>query len=241
MRIIGFTYGVIAYTGFMAWMVYMIGFLGHFPVPKSVDSDPTNAIGISILINAIIIIIFAVQHSVMARPIFKQWITKFIPKQLERSTFVLMADIIMWFMIWQWQPLEGVIWHIQNPVIANTLISISVLGWAVVVLSSFMINHFELLGLEQVWHYLKGTEPKAMTFKLCGFYKHIRHPLMSGFLLFFWVTPYMTISHLCFAVMMTSYILIGIKFEERDLIKNHADEYLQYMKKIPRLIPFCKK
>lgn len=240
MRLLSLIYGLIAYTGFMSWMVYMIGFLGHFSVPKSVDSDPSNSIGTSILINGLIVIIFGVQHTVMARSAFKQWLTKFIPKPLERSTFVFSANIIMWIMIWQWQPLDGVIWNIQNPIITNILISISILGWIIVCLSSFMINHFELLGLEQVWHYFRGTKPKKMIFKLSGFYKHVRHPLMLGFLMFFWITPYMTLSHMCFAIMFSSYIFIGIKFEERGLIKDYPKEYAGYMQKVPSLIPFSK-
>ncbi len=218
----------------------MIGFLGYFPVPKSVDSLSTSSVGMSILIDGLIVVIFAVQHTIMARPAFKQCITRYIPQAFERSTFVFVAGIIMWVMIWQWRPIDGVIWHIQNSLAANILTSLSVLGWAIVCLSSFMINHFELLGLEQVWHYYRGTEPQKMTFQLKGFYKHIRHPLMFGFLMFFWITPFMTVSHLYLAVMFTCYILIGVKFEERDLIKTHADEYVKYMEKVPGLIPFSK-
>ncbi len=147
-RVLGFIYGVIAYAGFMAWMVYMIGFLGHFAVPISVDSGPVGAIGTAIFVNFLLIFIFGVQHTIMARPAFKQWWTQFIPKALERSTFVFIADIIMWVMILLWQPIEGVIWHVPNTVAANILTGISLLGWITVVLSSFMINHFELLGLE---------------------------------------------------------------------------------------------
>ena len=239
-RSLGFIYGVIAYTGFMGWMVYMIGFLGHFPVPKSVDSGAVGPVGTAILIDFLLILIFGVQHTVMARPAFKQWWTQFIPKPLERSTFVFIADVIMWVTIWQWRPIEGVIWHVQNTTAANILIGISLLGWVAVVLSSFMINHFELLGLEQVWHYLRGTEPKRITFKLRGFYKHVRHPLMLGFLLFFWATPYMTVSHLFFAAIFTIYVLIGTRYEEHDLIKYHPEEYAKYKKQVPGLIPFTK-
>ena len=239
-RLLGFIYGVIAYAGFMGWMVYMIGFLGHFAVAKSVDSGSVGPVATAILVNFLMILIFAVQHTIMARPAFKQWWTQFIPKPLERSTFVFIADIIMWVMIWQWRPIEGVIWHVQNTMAANLLTGISLLGWFVVVLSSFMINHFELLGLEQVWHYLRRTEPKKITFKLRGFYKHVRHPLMLGFLLFFWATPHMTVSHLFFAAMFTIYVLIGIRYEERDLMKHHPEEYGKYKKEVPGLIPFTK-
>jgi methanethiol S-methyltransferase len=239
-RLLGFVYGVIAYAGFMAWMVYMIGFLGNFAVPKSVDSGSAGSVGSAMLVNFLIVLIFGVQHTIMARPAFKQWWTQIIPKALERSAFVFIADIIMWAMIWQWRPMGGVIWHAQNPLAANILIGISLLGWIVVVLSSFMINHFELLGLEQVWHYLRRTEPKRITFKLRGFYKHVRHPLMLGFLLFFWATPYMTVGHLFFAAMFTIYILIGIRYEERDLIKHHPEEYAKYKTEVPGLIPFIK-
>ena len=175
-RVLGFIYGVIAYAGFMVWMVYTIGFLGDFAVPKSVDSGSVGPVATAILVNFLLILLFGVQHTIMARPAFKQWLTQFIPKPLERSTFVFVADIIMWVMIWQWRPIGGVVWHVQNTMAANILLAIALLGWVAVVLSSFMINHFELLGLEQVWHYLRRTEPKKITFKLRGFYKHVRHP-----------------------------------------------------------------
>jgi len=240
MRFLGFIYGVIAYAGFMAWMVYMIGFLGHFPVPRSVDSEPSGSLAWALVANFLIILVFAVQHTIMARPVFKQWIARFIPKALERSTFVFVTDMIMWFMIWKWQPIEGVVWQVQNAVVANVLIGISIAGWAVVCLSSFMINHFELLGLQQVWHYLRGTTPNKMTFKLRGFYRYVRHPLMTGFLVFFWVTPYMTLSHLYLAILFTVYVLIGTRFEERDLMKYHPVEYTDYKEKVPGIIPFTK-
>jgi protein-S-isoprenylcysteine O-methyltransferase Ste14 len=241
MRVLGFIYGFIAYAGFMGWMVYMIGFLGNFAVPKSIDSGPTGTVGAAIFLNFLIIFIFGVQHTIMARPAFKKWWVQFVPEPLERSTFVIVADIIMWVMIWQWRPIEGVIWHVQNTMLAHVLTVISVLGWLVVVLSSFMINHFELLGLQQVWHYLRGTEPKKITFKLGGFYKYVRHPLMLGFLVFFWVTPNMTASHFCFAAMFTIYVLIGTRYEERDLMKYHPDEYGKYKEEVPGLVPFTKK
>ncbi len=240
-RVLGLIYGVIAYLGFMAWMVYMIGFLGYFTVPKSVDSGSVGPVGTALFVNFLTILLFGIQHTIMARPAFKRWWTQFIPKSLERSTFVFIADILAWVMIWQWRPIEGVIWHVQNTVVANVLIGISLLGWIAVVLSSFMINHFELLGLEQVWHFLRGTEPKKITFKLRGFYKYVRHPLMLGFLVFFWVTPYMTASHLCLAAMFTIYVLVGIKFEERDLQKHHPEEYGKYKEEVPALIPFTKR
>lgn len=239
-RILGFIYGVIAYAGFMGWMVYMIGFLGYFTVPKSVDSGPAGPIAIAIVANFLLIFLFGVQHTIMARPAFKQWWTQFIPKPLERSTFVFIADVIAWAMIWLWRPIEGVIWNVQNALAANILIGIAVLGWIAAVLSSFMINHFELLGLEQAWHNLRGTEPKKMTFKLRGFYKYVRHPLMLAFLVFFWVTPYMTASHLLFASLFTIYVLIGLRFEERDLMKYHPGEYGRYKQQVPSLIPFTK-
>jgi len=239
-RLLGFIYGVIAYAGFMGWMVYMIGFLGHFPVTKSVDSGAAGPAGAAVSVDFLLVFIFALQHTVMARPAFKRWWTQCVPQPLERSTFVFIADILMWVMIWQWRPIAGVVWQVEKAMAANLLTGIALLGWIVVVLSSFMINHFELLGLEQAWHYLRGTEPKKMTFQLRGFYKHIRHPLMLGFLLFFWATPVMTASHLLFAALFTIYILIGIRFEERDLTKYHPAEYGKYKKEVPALIPFTK-
>jgi methanethiol S-methyltransferase len=239
-RVLGFIYGVIAYAGFMAWMVYMIGFLGYFTVPKSVDSGPVGPVAIALVVDFLLIFLFGLQHTIMARPAFKKWWTQFIPKSLERSTFVFIADVIAWAMIWQWRPIEGVLWNVQNAVAANLLIGLSLLGWGAAVLSSFMINHFELLGLEQVWHYLRGTEPKKITFKLRGFYKHVRHPHMLGFLVFFWATPDMTASHLLFALLFTFYVLIGLRYEERDLMKHHPDEYGRYKQQVPSLIPFTK-
>jgi methanethiol S-methyltransferase len=240
-RILGFLFGVIAYAGFMAWMVYMIGFLGVFAVPKSVDSGSAAPAATAIFVDFLLIFIFGVQHTIMARPAFKQWWTQYIPKPFERSIFVFISDIIAWVMVWQWRPIEGVIWHVQNTAAANLLIAVSLLGWVATVLSSFMINHFELLGLEQVWHHLRGTEPKKITFKQRGFYKYVRHPLMLGFLVFFWVTPYMTASHLLFAALFTTYVLIGIRFEERDLMKYHPHDYGKYKKAVPALIPFTKR
>ena len=143
-RVLGFIYGVIAYAGFMVWLVYIIGFLGHFPVPISVDSGSIGPVGTAIFINFMMVSIFGIQHAIMARPAFKRWWTQFIPKALERSTFIFVADVIALVMLWQWQPIEGVIWHVQNAMAANILIGISMLGWFIVVLSSFMINHFEL-------------------------------------------------------------------------------------------------
>src|ERR1044072_8879930 len=239
-RLAGFIYGVIAYAGFMGWMVYMIGFLHDFAVPKSVDSGSFGSVGVAIFVNFLLILAFALQHTIMARPAFKEWWTDFVPKPLERSTFVFVADIIMWTIIWQWRPMEGGLWHVQSATGANGLIVICLLGWIVVVLSSFMINHFELLGLEQVWHYLRGPEPKQITFKLKGVYKCVRHPLMLGFLVFFWATPYMTLSHLFFAAMFTVYVLIGITYEERDLMKHHPEDYGKYKEQVPALIPFTK-
>lgn len=239
-RILGFIYGIAAYAGFMAWMVYMIGFVGYFPVPKSVDSAPVGSVGRALLVNFLIIFVFAVQHTIMARPTFKRWVTGFIPKALERSTFVLISDIIMWFLIWKWEPIEGTVWNVENTLLANALVAISILGWLTVCLSSFMINHFELLGLQQVWHYLRKSEPKPVTFKLTGFYSIVRHPIMTGFILFFWATPHMTASHLVLASYFTLYVLVGVKFEERDLKGYHPGEYEEYMDRVPGLCPFAK-
>lgn len=239
-RTLSLLYGLVAYVGFMGWMVYMIGFLGHFSVPKSVNSGAPSSLGVALLINSLIVLLFAVQHTIMARPRFKHWIKRFIPKHLERSTFVLVTDLIMWFLVWQWRPIEGVVWDVQNVFLANSLIGISILGWLVVCLGSFMINHFELLGLEQVWYFFKGATPPKMEFRTWGFYKYVRHPLMLGFLIFFWITPYMTMSHLFFSVLFTIYILIGTKIEEQDLLSYHPDTYGEYMKAVPGLIPFSK-
>lgn len=183
-RVLGLAYALIAYVGFMGWMVYMIGFLGHFPVPKSVNSGQSGSMWEAVLVNSLMVALFAVQHTIMARPKFKQWVMRIIPNHLERSTFVFITDVIAWFLIWQWRPIEGVVWHVHG-FAAYALTGVSILGWAIVCLGSFLINHFELLGLEQAWHYFRGTKPKRVVFVTRGLYKYVRHPLMLGFLIFF--------------------------------------------------------
>ena len=178
-------YGLVAYALFFGWFLYAVGFLGNWVVPKSIDSGPAGPFAEALLINVLLVALFGLQHTVMARPAFKRWWAQFVPKPIERSTYVLLASALMWLLIWQWRPMGGVVWEITHPLGSRVLAGLSLLGWGVVLLASFMINHFELFGLQQVWQYLRGKEPRHADFKLVGLYKHVRHPLMLGFLIAF--------------------------------------------------------
>lgn len=236
-RVLVFLYGVIAYAFFVGTFLYAGGFVGNFFVPKSIDSTPTAPLATALLINAALLGLFAVQHSVMARQGFKKWITRFIPKAAERSTFVMATCVCLVLMFWQWQPIGGVIWDVQNPVGRAVLYGLFAFGFALVLITTFLINHFDLFGLRQVWLYLRGKEYRPVGFVMPIVYKHVRHPLYLGFLFAFWATPTMTIAHLVFALATTGYILIAIQLEERDLVREHGDRYASYRRQVPMLIP----
>lgn len=236
-RVLVFLYGVIAYAFFVGTFLYAGGFVGNFFVPKSIDSTPTAPLATALLINAALLGLFAVQHSVMARQGFKKWITRFIPKAAERSTFVMATCVCLVLMFWQWQPIGGVIWDVQNPVGRAVLYGLFAFGFALVLITTFLINHFDLFGLRQVWLYLRGKEYRPVGFVMPIVYKHVRHPLYLGFLFAFWATPTMTIAHLVFALATTGYILIAIQLEERDLVREHGDKYANYRRQVPMLIP----
>lgn len=239
-RFLSGIYGLLSYAIFFITFLYLIGFVENIIVPKSLDSLPSNNLLTGLTIDFGLIALFALQHSGMARPKFKQWLLKIIPSHLERSTYVLFSSTALLLLFWFWIPLGGYIWQIDNSAIKNTLYAISFLGWLIVFISTFLINHFDLFGLRQVYLYCTTQEYNHLEFQVTGFYKYVRHPLMLGFLIAFWATPTMTVSHLFFALMMTAYILTAIRLEERDLIDVYGNLYQEYKQQVSMLFPLPK-
>lgn len=235
-RILYFSYGAAVYTLFFGTILYAAGFIGNLFVPVRIDGTGQAPLWQALLIDSALLGIFAVQHSVMARPAFKRWWIRFVPKPIERSTYVLFSSLALIALFANWEPIGGVIWNITDPVGQVVLWSVFALGWLVVLVSTFLINHFDLFGLRQVWLNLIGKPYAALSFRTPLFYRHVRHPLYIGFLLAFWATPTMTVAHLVFAVATTAYILIAIRLEERDLVEAHP-EYEGYRERVPMLIP----
>ena len=236
-RIIAFLYGVACYLAFLAAFLYAIGFIGNFLVPKSIDSGMQMSFMNALAINAGLLGLFAVQHSVMARQWFKRAWSRIVPTSVERSTYVLFSSLALLLLFWKWQPMGGVIWEVQNGFGRVALYSLYAAGWAIVLAATFLINHFDLFGLRQVWLHLLGRPYTQLEFRTPGLYRYVRHPLYVGWLLVFWSAPKMTLAHLVFAVATTAYILIAIQFEERDLVRFHA-EYAEYRRRVPMLVPF---
>jgi methanethiol S-methyltransferase len=236
-RVLGFAYGLVAYALFVGVFLYAIGFIGNFGVPKAMDSGRETTLGYALLINALLLGVFAVQHSVMARSWFKRWLTRVVPHQLERSTYVMLSNLAMILLFWQWQPMGGTIWEVHNATGRAILLGLFAAGYIQVLIASFFINHFDLFGMRQAYSYLRGKEYTPLRFATPGHYKHVRHPLYVGWLLGFWATPTMTAAHLLFALMTTAYILVAIQFEERDLVTIHGKDYADYRKRVPMLIP----
>ncbi len=236
-RGIAFLYGVVCYGIFFLAFLYLIGFLGNLLVPRSIDVGPVATTSVAFLINFVLIALFGIQHTVMARPGFKEKWTKIIPKSVERSTYVLISSLILILLYWQWRPMTGVIWEAEAVWAQNILWAVFFGGFLLVLLSTFVIDHFDLFGLRQVWFNLRQKAYSSSGFKVTFFYKFVRHPLYVGWIMSFWGIPKMTVGHLLFALGMTGYILIAIRYEERDLVKSLGDDYARYREKVPMLIP----
>ena len=229
-------YGALCYAVFFLTFLYAIGFLGNVVVPKSLDSAATDPWQTALLVNLGLLSLFAVQHSVMARQGFKRLVTRVIAPAIERSTYVLASSLALIFLFWQWRPLGGSIWDVQNPVGRALLIGGFAFGWGLVLVSTFVINHFDLFGLRQTWRAFRGRPETEVGFKTPLLYRIVRHPLYVGWLFAFWSTPTMTVTHLLFAAVTTAYILVAIQLEERDLMAAHP-EYAAYRKRVPMLVP----
>jgi len=240
-RVLFFAYGTFSYLVFLGTFLYAIGFIGNFGVPTTLDGVASAPLGISLAIDVALLTVFAVQHSVMARKWFKEWWTRIVPKPLERSTYVLFSSVALILLFALWRPMGGVVWSVEDPVGRLVLRSLFGFGWALVLLSTFLINHFDLFGLRQVWLYLLDKPYETLHFATPGPYRLVRHPLYVGWLFAFWMTPLMTFAHLLFTIATTAYILLAIQFEERDLVREHGESYEAYRRSVSMLIPFPRK
>ena len=239
-RIAFFAYGVVCYAIFFATFLYAVGFIGGFVVPTTLDGAARGPLARGIAIDAGLLALFAIQHSVMARPWFKKRWTQIVAPALERSTYVLLSSLALIAMFWLWQPLGGVVWSVSDPAIRFVFRALFAFGFALVLVSTFLINHFDLFGLRQVWLYLRNKPYTQLKFGTPGPYRLVRHPLYVGWFFAFWMTPAMTYAHLLFAVATAAYILLAIQFEERDLVREHGSAYEEYRRRVPMLIPFLR-
>ena len=235
-RLLILFYAIVSYAVFLVSFLYALGFLGNYLVPKSIDAGSPMNLSKAIVVDLLLLGLFAIQHSIMARPAFKQWWAKIFPVACQRSTYVLLSSLILLLLFWQWRPMPMPVWQI-NGIAAWLLIGVYWLGWLIVLASTFMIDHFDLSGLRQAFFALRGAEVPGQSFKTPLLYKIVRHPIMLGFLLVFWATPEMTAGHLLFAIVTTAYILVGLQFEERDLIAEFGATYQQYRQRVPMLLP----
>ncbi len=230
-------YGGLAYTAFFVSFTYAMGFISGFFVPKTIDTGTPTALGAALLIDAGLLLVFVLQHTIMARPAFKRWWTQYVPKPVERSTFVLMASVCLALVMWQWRPIGGTVWQVELAWARGVILALAALGWGLVFYSSFLIDHYDLFGLRQVWLYFRGRPYAEHPFVERSVYKCVRHPLMLGFMIAFWATPHMTMGHLFFALLVTGYILMGTRLEERDLLRHLGAAYADYRRRTPMLIP----
>ena len=240
-KIVAFLYGLTAYLIFFVTFLYAIGFTSGLVVPKTIDTGPVVPMEEALIVDILLMSLFAVQHSVMARRQFKQWWTRFVPASVERSTYVLCASLALILLFWQWRPISTVVWHVPDGQTAVAIMGLSFVGWLLVLLSTFLINHFELFGVHQVVTNLAGRTMAAPRFKTPVLYKVVRHPIYLGFIIAFWAAPVMTVGHMLFAAVTTAYIFVGIFLEERDLIELFGDEYRRYRERVAMLIPFWRK
>ncbi|MCF0072896.1 isoprenylcysteine carboxylmethyltransferase family protein [Dyadobacter sp. CY261] len=240
-KLVFLMYGIVSYVIFFATFCYAMGFVSTFLVPKHIDSTPQSPLGYALLVDAGLLAVFALQHSIMARPAFKKWWTRFVPEPIERSTYVLLASLCLILLFWKWEPIGGVIWSVESETARLVLQLTSMFGFTIVLVSTFLINHFDLFGLRQVGLYFTGKTYQSLSFRTPFFYKYVRHPLYLGFMIAFWSTPVMTAAHLFFAFMTTTYMLIAIRFEEKDLVDHFGARYQDYKRTAPMIIPFVNR
>ena len=236
-RILYFAYGVACYAVFLATFLYALAFVGNCPRVASLDGTREGSLAGGIAVDVALLGLFALQHSVMARPWFKAWWTRIVPPVLERSTYVLFSSLALILLFWQWRPLGGVVWSVEDPVGRAVLWALFAFGWGLVLVATFLINHFDLFGLRQVWLFLRGRPYTRLVFGTPGPYRLVRHPLYLGWLFAFWMTPTMTLAHLLFAVATTAYILLAIRWEENDLLREHGASYERYRRRVPMIFP----
>ncbi len=239
-RAVALLYGVATYFLFFVTFLYAIGFVEGLVVPRTIDNGIGTPVAQAIIINLLLLSVFAIQHSVMARQRFKHWWTQFVPRSVERTTYVLLSSLALALLMWQWRAMPAIVWQIANPQIAMAVIALSLIGWLIVLTSTFLINHFELFGLHQVANHFAGRPMAAPRFRTPLYYHFVRHPIYLGFIIAFWAAPTMTVGHLLFAAMTTAYILVGIQLEERDLIEEFGDQYRSYKARVSMLIPWRK-
>jgi len=236
-RLFSLLYGVVVYLAFLGVFLYAIAFVGGFGVPKTVDSGASASMGVAVAIDLGLLLLFAVQHSVMARDWFKERWTRLVPRHLERSTYVLAATAVLALIMWGWQPIPEIVWSVEGPG-ATVLWGVFAAGWAVVLISTFLIDHFDLFGLRQVWCHATGRSYSHPDFQTPALYRYVRHPLYLGFLMGFWAIPEMTAGHVLFAAATTGYILVAVRFEERDLLRYHGEAYARYRERVPMILPW---
>ena len=240
-RTLCFVYGFACYVVCLFTFVYAIGFIGNVGVPVSMDSRPLGPTGVALAVDLGLLVLFALQHSVMARPAFKSWWTRIVPQPIERATYVLASSLALILMFWLWRPIGGPVWEVESPAARTALHGLYGLGWGLVLVATFLINHFDLFGLRQVWLHLRGRPYTQLPFATPGPYRMVRHPLYVGWLTVFWATPTMSLTHLVFALVTTGYILAAIRWEERDLVVAHGADYETYRRRVPMLIPRLRR